>query len=80
MSCIEIAKFELLEVVLRSGGQRKPPNGHNHIILIVRNPSITFFPEKNWSNFLYCPLKDKKYLTFDLTDKSDFFFDLREEK
>ena len=42
----KISEFQLLEAVLRSGGQKKPPNGQNHTILIVRNPSITFFPEK----------------------------------
>ena len=43
LSGIEIAKFELLEAVLRSGGQEKPPNPHTHVILIVKNPSMTYF-------------------------------------
>ena len=46
MSGIKIAKFELLEAVLRSGGQEKPPNPHTHVILIVKNPSMTYFLQK----------------------------------
>ena len=50
LSGIEISKFELLEAVLRSGGQEKPPNPHTHVILIVKNPSMTYFlRKKNWS-------------------------------
>ena len=46
LSGIKIAKFELLEAVLRSGGQEKPPNPHTHVILIVKNPSMTYFLRK----------------------------------
>ena len=43
----KISEFELLEAVLRSGGQKKPPNGHNHIYNITsKEPIHNFFPRK----------------------------------
>ena len=57
LSGIKIAKLEHLEAVARFGGQERPPNRHNHIILIVRNPSITiFFPKNIGSIFNTIPL------------------------